>query len=73
LQAVLKNHQRLGDIVTEIEKTQKSCNEIRQQIEQLTQNIASLKSSTHGTFANAGMQRRKMGQRKDQVIGKRYF
>jgi len=26
-----------------------------------------------GTFANAGMQRRKMGQRKDQVIGKRYF
>jgi hypothetical protein len=47
LQAVLKNHQRLGDIVTEIEKTQKSCNEIRQQIEQLTQNIASLKSSTH--------------------------
>ena len=55
-----KNQQKLGEIVSDIEKICKSCDQTRVELESLTQKIASLKSGTHDLMDEAREKRRKV-------------
>ena len=50
----------MGEIVSEIEKICKSCDQTRVEMESLTQKIASLKSDTHVVLDEAKEKRRKV-------------
>ncbi len=50
---MLKNHQELGKIASEIEKIEKLSVETRAQVDRLTEKISSLKSSTRDRMNEA--------------------